>query len=80
MSTTAYEARVITLPVERTLTAAAQVGRRRGDRQVAPSGTWTVDDWGRDAALVDAVGRLAASALEHGRRRRRPPARARPAR
>ena len=61
MSDTDYEARVITLPVERTLTAARQRAAKAAARQVAPVGTWHVDDWGRDPTLVGAtirVGRL----------------------
>lgn len=44
---------VVSLPVERTLRAAqapvAEVAKR-----MVPFGSWTVDDWGRDATLVDA--------------------------
>jgi hypothetical protein len=50
-----YEARVITLPVERTLTAARRTAATAAARQVAAVGSWHVDDWGRDPALVGAV-------------------------
>jgi hypothetical protein len=58
MTDTTYESRVITLPVERTLTAARRTAASAVDRQVAPVGSWHVDDWGRDAALVASVGLL----------------------
>jgi hypothetical protein len=54
-----YEARVLTLPVERTITAAREQAALAAARQVAPVGTWEVDDWGRDPALVDTAGQLA---------------------
>jgi hypothetical protein len=54
-----YEARVLTLPVERTITAAREQAAAAAARQVAPVGTWQVDDWGRDPALVGAAGQLA---------------------
>ncbi len=57
-SDTDYEARVITLPVERTLTAARQRAAKAAARQVAPVGSWHVDDWGRDPTLVGACIRL----------------------
>ncbi len=60
MTDTTYESRVITLPVERTLTAARQTAASAMDRQVAAVGSWAVDDWGRDAALVAGVSQLAA--------------------
>jgi hypothetical protein len=60
MTDTTYESRVITLPVERTLTAARRTAASAVDRQVAPVGSWHVDDWGRDAALVASVGLLGA--------------------
>jgi hypothetical protein len=61
MTDSTYEDRVITLPVERTLTAARQTAAGAAARQVAGVGAWQVDDWGRDPTLVDAtirVGRL----------------------
>jgi hypothetical protein len=54
-----YEARVVTLPVERTLTAARENVASAAARQVAGVGTWHVDDWGRDPVLVDAARRVA---------------------
>jgi hypothetical protein len=60
MTDTSYESRVITLPVERTLTAARRTAASAMDRQVAAVGSWAVDDWGRDAALVRGVTQLAA--------------------
>jgi hypothetical protein len=60
MTDTGYESRVITLPVERTLTAARKSAASAMDRQVAAVGSWDVDDWGRDRALVATVGQLAA--------------------
>jgi len=48
-----YEARVVTLPVERTLTAARRTAAFAAAQQVAGVGCWHVDDWGRDPALVD---------------------------
>jgi hypothetical protein len=60
MTDTDYEARVLTLPVERTLTAARRTAASAAARQVAAVGTWHADDWGRDPALVGAAGRLAA--------------------
>ncbi|HEU4841463.1 MAG TPA: hypothetical protein VFT09_08475 [Ilumatobacteraceae bacterium] len=60
MTDTDYEARVLTLPVERTLTAARRTAASAAARQVAAVGTWHVDDWGRDPALVGAAGQLAA--------------------
>ena len=59
MSDEGYEARVLTLPVERTITAARKSAATAAARQVAPVGTWHVDDWGRDPVLVDAVRRVA---------------------
>ncbi|MGH9272897.1 MAG: hypothetical protein ACRDZ2_16680, partial [Ilumatobacteraceae bacterium] len=58
MSDTTYEARVITLPVERATTAARETAAAAAARQVAPVGTWSVDDWGRDPKLVDDAVRL----------------------
>ncbi len=55
---TEYEARVLTLPVERTITAAREQAAAAAARQVAPVGAWEVDDWGRDPALVTAIGQL----------------------
>ena len=55
-----YEARVITLPVERATTAARQTAATAAARQVAAVGAWSVDDWGRDPYLVDATIRLGA--------------------
>ncbi len=60
MTDTTYESRVITLPVERTLTAARRTAASAMDRQVAAVGSWAVDDWGRDAALVAGVSQLVA--------------------
>jgi hypothetical protein len=54
-----YESRVITLPVERTLTAARRTAASAAVRQVAAVASWHVDDWGRDPALVATAGRLA---------------------
>jgi hypothetical protein len=59
MTDTGYEARVLTLPVERTLTAARRTAATAGARQLASLGTWHVDDWGRDPALVGAAQQLA---------------------
>ena len=59
MTDTGYEARVITLPVERTLTAARKRAASAAARQVAGMGAWHVDDWGRDPTLVAATVRLA---------------------
>ena len=59
MTDTTYESRVITLPVERTLTAARRTAASAVDRQVAAVGSWAVDDWGRDPAFVASVGQLA---------------------
>ncbi len=74
-ATPTYEARVITLPVERTLTAARQRGgRRRRPARWPASAPWHVDDWGRDPTLVDADDPARPAALEHGRRRRGPAA------
>jgi hypothetical protein len=53
-----YEDRVITLPVERTLTAARRTAADAAARQVAGVGAWQVDDWGRDPTLVNATIRL----------------------
>jgi hypothetical protein len=58
MSDSTYEARVITLPVERTLTAARTRAATAAARQVAGVGSWYVDDWGRDPTLVGIVIRL----------------------
>ena len=59
MSDTTYEARVITLPVERATTAARQTAASAAARQVgAAVGAWSVDDWGRDPRLVEATIRL----------------------
>lgn len=58
MSDTEYEARVITLPVDRATTAARQTAASAAARQVAAVGSWSVDDWGRDPLLVDSVVRL----------------------
>ncbi|MET0457966.1 MAG: hypothetical protein ABW195_01870 [Ilumatobacteraceae bacterium] len=61
MSDSTYEDRVITLPVERTLTAARRTAAEAAARQVAGVGAWQVDDWGRDPTLVNAtiqLGRL----------------------
>jgi hypothetical protein len=55
-----YEARVVTLPVERTLTAARRSAASAGARQLASFGTWHVDDWGRDPALVGVAAEIAA--------------------
>ena len=60
MTDAGYEARVLTLPVERTLTAARRTAATAGARQLASIGTWHVDDWGRDPALVAAAERVAA--------------------
>jgi hypothetical protein len=57
---TGYESRVITLPVERTLTAARRTAASAVDRQVAAVRSWHVDDWGRDPALIANIERLAA--------------------
>lgn len=54
-SDTTYEARVITLPVERATTAARETAAAAANRQVAAIGAWSVDDWGRDPRLVDTV-------------------------
>lgn len=69
MSDTTYEARVITLPVDRATTAARETAAAAAARQVAPVGTWSVDDWGRDPKLVDlaiALGRLRWNTLVGG--------------
>lgn len=61
MSDSTYEARVITLPVERIGTAARRTAATAAARQVASFGAGAVDDWGRDPALVRAsiqLGRL----------------------
>ena len=58
MTDNTYEARVITLPVDRATTAARQTAATAAARQVAAVGSWSVDDWGRDPLLVDAVIRL----------------------
>lgn len=58
MSDEGYEARVITLPVERTLTAARKTAATAAARQVAAVGSWHVDDWGRDPTLVEATIRI----------------------
>ncbi len=55
MTDESYEARVITLPVERRITEARQVAATAAARQVAGVGSWHVDDWGRDPALVGAL-------------------------
>lgn len=62
MTDTEYEARVLTLPVERTITAARRSAAKTAARQVTGSGigAWHVDDWGRDQVLVDVAGRVAA--------------------
>ena len=59
MTDSDYEARVLTLPVERTLTAARRTAASAAARQVAPVGSWHVDDWGRDPALVRLAERAA---------------------
>jgi hypothetical protein len=56
-----YEDRVITLPVERTLTAARRRAASAGARQLASLGTWHVDDWGRDPALAGLAAQAAAA-------------------
>lgn len=53
-----YEARVIALPVERTLTAARRTAASAAARQVGTLGAGAVDDWGRDPALVQFTIRL----------------------
>jgi len=58
MTDSTYEDRVITLPVERTLTAARRTAADAAARQVAGVGAWHVDDWGRDPTLVNATIRL----------------------
>lgn len=58
MSDSTYEARVITLPVERATTVAREAAASAAARQVAAVGTWSVDDWGRDPMLVDVTVRL----------------------
>jgi hypothetical protein len=60
MTDSDYEARVLTLPVERTLTAARRTAASAAARQVAPVSSWHVDDWGRDPALVRLAERAAA--------------------
>lgn len=59
MTDPGYEARVLTLPVERTLTAARRNVATAAARQVGGVGTWHVDDWGRDPALAAAARHLA---------------------
>jgi hypothetical protein len=59
MTDSGYESRVITLPVERTLTAARRTAASAASRPVGAVG-WHVDDWGRDQALVATIGRMAA--------------------
>lgn len=59
MTDTEYEARVLTLPLERTITAARQTAASATARQVVGVGGWHVDDWGRDAALVGLAGAIA---------------------
>ena len=60
MTDSTYEARVITLPVERTLTAARRRAAEAATRQVAPlgGGIGGVDDWGREPSLVKLSARL----------------------
>ena len=58
MTDSTYEARVLTLPVERRLTAARETAATAAARQVAAVGSWHVDDWGRDPTLVAATIRL----------------------
>ncbi|MGI9028771.1 MAG: hypothetical protein ACR2HP_02135 [Ilumatobacteraceae bacterium] len=69
MSDTTYEARVITLPVERATTAARETAAAAADRQLGPVRTWSVDDWGRDPELVQLairIGRLRWNTLVGG--------------
>ncbi|MET0578291.1 MAG: hypothetical protein ABW122_06505, partial [Ilumatobacteraceae bacterium] len=54
MTDSSYEARVITLPVERALTAGRRTAARAAARQVVGMGAWHVDDWGLDPTLVGA--------------------------
>ncbi len=58
MSDVDYEARVIALPVERTMTAARRTAATAAARQVSSWGAGAVDDWGRDPALVRATVQL----------------------
>lgn len=55
-----YESRVITLPVERTLSAARRRAAAAATRQVSSlgAGAGDVDDWGRDPSLVRVTVRL----------------------
>ena len=58
MSDATYEARVITLPVDRATTAARGRPPLRLPGRWHRVGTWSVDDWGRDPKLVDVAVRL----------------------
>lgn len=59
MTDAGYEARVVALPVGRTLTAARRTAATAAARQVAGVGSWHVDDWGLDSTLVEMVGQAA---------------------
>ncbi|MBA3288781.1 MAG: hypothetical protein H0U21_12305, partial [Acidimicrobiia bacterium] len=50
-----YEARVLRLPVERSITAVRKAAATVA-RPLVPYATWSVDDWGRDPRLVDVIG------------------------
>lgn len=52
-----YEARVLTFPATRGLTAARRTAASAAAQQLPQAGG-AVDDWGRDPALVDATARL----------------------
>ena len=59
MSDDTYEARVLTFPAGRRLTAARRTAAGAAAQQLASLGSGSVDDWGRDPALVAAAVQLA---------------------
>jgi hypothetical protein len=58
MSDDTYEARVLSFPAARGLTAMRRTAAGAAAQQFASLGTGAVDDWGRDPTLVSAAGHL----------------------
>jgi len=58
MTDATYEARVISFPGSRGLTAVRRTAASAASQQLSSIGAGAVDDWGRDPALVRATARL----------------------
>ena len=75
-----YEARVISFPAARGLTAMRETAAAAAAQQLASVGAGSADDWGRDPALVVVADPPRAASLAHARPRPPSTPRAAPAR